>query len=174
MASERSDLSFVLTFLIAFALQMPPWLLAGVVWGVTMTGMVGLPILEACLGGLAWGVTVGAPVSTFFALGLAWRPSAVIPVPDRGRLPQALDRVCEKLGFKVLTESAEEAVLGPKWTLMRFGFQEVRLSFSGSEVTLSAPAFSFWSVKKELLRALSEELPSDHRIQTQPENPPRS
>lgn len=90
------------------------------------------------------------------AIGMAWRRSAEFRVRDTAAFRTALERACSKRRLIVLAETVDEIVLGPKWVLVRFRLQEVRVEFAGGTAVLSAPALAFGSIRKALQRELAK------------------
>lgn len=152
MPSPKSDMPFLAAYLVASALQLPLYLCAGLVWGGFMIVFAGWHLIDAILVGFAWGFAMWLLVGNILALGLAWRRSAELPAPDRAAFRTALERACSKLRLIVVSESADEVVLGPKRALVRFQQQEVRVEFVDGAAVLSAPAIVFGRIRKVIGR----------------------
>lgn len=156
MPSRKADMPFLAAHLLILALQLPIWLCAGLFWGGFMVFFAGWHPIGAAIGGFAWAFVMWLLVGNFLALGLAWRRSAELPAPDRTAFRTALERACSKLRLIVLSESADEVVLGPKRALVRFQLQEVRVGFVDGIAVLSAPALAFGRIRKVLGRELKQ------------------
>ena len=85
-----------------------------------------------------------------FAYGPAMEKQAAIAL-----IRAAVERACDKLRLIILSESADLMILGPKRVLIRLRTQEVRLAIKGDTAVLTAPALSFGTIRKEILRALA-------------------
>jgi hypothetical protein len=145
---------FLPAYLLVLAIQIPLWLGGGLLWAVLMIIGTGWHPVGALLAGLGWGFFMWLLVGNLFAVGLAWRRSAEIPVPDRFAFRAALGRACSKLRFIVLTESADAVLLGPKRALVRLQINEVWVEFVDGTAVLSAPAMVFGRIRKVLGREL--------------------
>jgi hypothetical protein len=154
--SKKVDLPFHVAYFWVMAFQLPVWLFGGLVWSLFMIALAGTNTVSAFLGGLAWGFFMWISVGSFLAIGLAWRREAELPILDRDEFRSALERACKKLRFKVLNETPDEVVLGPKRVLFRFQFQESRLEFADRMVVLKSPALFFGRIRKALKRELHQ------------------
>jgi hypothetical protein len=130
---------------------------AGVVWRVLMFLSIRPHPLNAIVGAFGWGLSMWLVCGNRFAVGLAWRRFAVLPVSDRVAFRVTLDRACNKLRLIVLSDSEDRIVLGPKGALVRFAMQETRVEFAEGTAVVSAPAFSLGAIKKALTREATEE-----------------
>lgn len=156
MKSVHSNVPFPIAYLLAMACQLPVWLCAGLLWAALMIVTAGAHPFNALVGGINWGFFMWVMVGNLMAIGLAWRRSTEFPVSDQTVLRTALQRICRKRPFIVLAESVDEMILGPKWALIRFRLQEVRMEFLGSTAVLSAPILSFGAIRKALEKELAE------------------
>ncbi len=156
MRSNKADMPFHTAYFLVLAFQLPLWLFGGLLWALFMIALAGSHPLSALLGGLAWGCGMWIFAGNIFAIGLAWRREAKFPALDRHEFRSALERACKKLRFKVLTETVDEVVLGPKRALFRFRLQESRLEFDDRMAVLKSPALSFGRIRKALNRALHQ------------------
>jgi hypothetical protein len=141
--SNKTDIPFHIAYFLVLAFQVPVYLLGGLAWALLMITLDGKQPLGALLGGLVWGFSMWILLGNMFAIGLAWRREAKFPMPNRDEFRSALESACRKLRLKVLTETADEVVLGPKWALFRFRFQESRLEFTNRIAVLTSPALFF-------------------------------
>jgi hypothetical protein len=162
----QPDLPFATAYVALLAIQVPVWLCAGLAWGAFMMALEGLHPFSALVAGVQFGACMWVLLGNLLAVGLAWRRSGELPAADREAFRSALERAARKLRLIVLAESEDEVVLGPKWALVRFRLQEVRVEFRGHTAVLSAPAPSLGVVRKALRRAL-EEAPAGARQASQ-------
>ena len=144
-----------LAYLLMLAILFPVWMVGGLIWGAFMVVTSGWTTAAAVAGGLRWGLTMWVLVGNLVAISVVWRRSGELPVPDRAAFRAAVERACDKLRLIILSESADLMILGPKRVLIRLRTQEVRLAFTGDTAVLTAPALSFGTIRKEILRALA-------------------
>jgi hypothetical protein len=155
MASNRSDLPFPAVFLLVLLVQLPLWLIGGLLWALLMALLARTHPVNALIGGLTWGICMWAVMGTLMAAGLAWRRSTTFPVRDRASFRAAVDEACRRSLLIVVAEAPDRIILGPKWTLVRFRLQESVLAFEGDRATLTASALAFSSIRKRLQKALT-------------------
>ncbi len=156
MRTGRSDMSFPVTYLTVLAVQIPLWLCGGLMWAGFMMVIAGSHPINALIGGLEWAFFMWLLCGNLFAAGLAWRRAAEFRVEDRAQFRAALRRACGGLRLKVLAETPDEVVLGPRWALIRFRHHEIRVLFGDGVAIVNGPALSFRSFRRGLTRALAE------------------
>lgn len=161
MRSDESEMPFAIKYLLVLGAQGPIWLCGGLIWAGFMIALGSHPS-NALVGGFVWGLFMWLVCGNLLAVGAVWRRSAEFSAPDRAAFRVVLDRTCPRLLMKVLAESADDVVLGPRWTLIRFRLQEVRVVFDGEVATVSGPALSFGTIRRRLARALDE--PQDDEL----------
>jgi hypothetical protein len=154
--SKKADMPSHVAYFLVLALQVPLWLFGGLLWSALMIALEGSRPLNALLGGLVWGFFMWIVAGNILAIGFAWRRKAKFPVADRDEFHSVLERACQKSRFKVLAETADEVILGPKWVLFRFQLQESRLEFTNRMAVLTSPALFFGRIRKALKRALHQ------------------
>lgn len=156
MRTDKSEMSFPVAYLIVLATQIPLWLCIGLFWALFMMLAAGSRPGNALIGGLCFALAMWLVCGNLFALLLAWRRSAEFSAPDRTAFRAALDRACTQVKLKVLAETPDELVLGPRWVLFRFRLQEARVVFDGSKATITGPAMSLGALRRSLTLALAE------------------
>jgi hypothetical protein len=156
MTPRSSETPFLAGYLILFAVQFPVWMVAGMCWALGMTLVFAHHPIGSFVGGLAWGFFMWLVCGNIFAIGLAWRKSTEFPAPNREEFLATLGKVGEKIRLKILSESANEVVLGPKKVLVRFRLQETRVAFKDGRAVLTGPALSMWGLKRRLKHALAQ------------------
>lgn len=159
--SGDSQMSFLATYLVVQVAQIPIWLCSGMVWAGLMIVLAGREPFNALIGGFWWALFMWLVCGNLLAVGSAWRRSIEFPAPDRAEFRSALDRACARIRLKVLAESPDEIVLGPRWALIRFRLQEVRVVFDGESATVTMPALLYGSVKRRITSALAESADND-------------
>jgi hypothetical protein len=154
MPTKKHDLPFATAYLVVLTIQLPVWMCAGQFWAFLTAFLSNGDPVAAIPAGLAWGICMWVVMGNLFAIGLGWRRTTVLPIPDRETFLVALKSVCDKLRLVILAAGEDELVLGPKRALIRFRMVEVRFEMSEEDVVLSAPAISFGSIRKALRREL--------------------
>jgi hypothetical protein len=142
-------------YLLVLLAQGPLWMIGGILWGAWMIAVAGFRPLDALFGGLGWGAFMWIFAGNIFAIGLTWRRSLTVAMPDREAFKEAMERAGTKAKLTILTETPDEMVLGPRRALIRFPIQETRVQFENGKAIVTAPALSFWAVKKALSRELA-------------------
>jgi hypothetical protein len=155
MPPNKPDTSFFVPYTVVLAVQLPVWLLGGLIWTGLMILMGSNPA-GVLYGGLFWGLFMWVLMGNLFAIGLAWRRSTKFIVADRTAFRDALERVCGKLRLIVLNETNDRVILGPKRVLVRFSLQESRIAFANGKAILTANALLFGRIRKALKRELSQ------------------
>jgi hypothetical protein len=148
------DLPFFVTYLLAIAIQLPIWIVAGIFWGSFMMIAVEWHAVRAVVAGIAWGFAMWLFLGNILAIGMAWRPSAKFLISNHAALRAAVMQTCDKLKLEVSDESADRIVLRPKRALVRLRISEVRIAFCDSHAILTSQALAFWTVKRVLSKAL--------------------
>lgn len=161
MLSHKTEMPFLIAYFLVLTVQIPIWLCAGLLWTGFMVILAGSHPVGALIGGLGWGFFMWLLVGNLLAVGMAWRRAAEIPASDRALFRKALERACKTLRLIVLTESADEVVLGPKRALIRFQLQEVLVEFVDDIAVLRAPALAFGRIRKVLAREVNQETASE-------------
>jgi hypothetical protein len=163
MPPDRSDLPFRAAYLWTMADFLPVSLCGGLFFALATVPFSPVPG-RAFVGGLAWGLFMWLSVGSIAAVGFAWRRSAVLPVGNRQVFPSAVERVCEKFRLVALSGSSDQVVLVPRRVRLvlfmsrreRVRCQKVCIDLLGGTARLTAPALTFWDLKREFRRALSE------------------
>lgn len=151
-----ADQPLAVTYLILLALQVPGWVLGGLAWAVSMTVLAGWHPATAVIGGLGWAFFMWLFLGNLLTIGFVWRRSAELPVRDRAAFRAMVGRACGRLRLKVLAESLDEMILGPRRALVRFREQEVWAQFAGGVATVTGPALSLGAVRRGFVRASAE------------------
>lgn len=156
MRAGDSEPPFLIAYLTALAAQIPIWLCAGLMWEGIMIALVGRRPVNPLIDGLGMALFLWLSCGNLLALGFAWRRTAHFHAPNRTQFRSALDQACDRLKLKVLTESPHKVVLVPRRSLIRIRPQEIWITFTDEEATVTTPAISIGAVRQALVRALAE------------------
>jgi hypothetical protein len=114
LPTERTGLPFVTSFLLEMADTALHFLVVGLLFALAVGTFLDMRPALALACGLTWGFLMWAFVGGLLATSFAWRPSATILVASRQKFAPAIDRACERFRLRVMDDTPDRVVLGPK------------------------------------------------------------
>jgi hypothetical protein len=131
------------------ALQIPIWLIGGLLWGVLMAYLMNGPLVTWLIGGVLWGVWMCLCFALFFLIGLR---EIVVRLPAEQTDPsQRLLEAFASVRYTIVERAPTAFVCAPRhWIGRRFQCNRLQVRFGEGIVELTGPAFVVNKVRKRL------------------------
>jgi uncharacterized membrane protein len=139
--------------LLAIALNIPVWGIAGLGWGLFMAVLMGGNFVGWLIGGLYWAIFMWLTFSILFLILL--RDIVIrIPINKNAALDNQLAEAVKRLRYTVEQRSSTDFVCKPKsWLPRLLEMNRVDVHVMDDGVELAGPATTVKKVRKKLLRS---------------------
>jgi hypothetical protein len=140
--------------LLAIALNIPVWGIAGLGWGLFMTLWMGGDLVRWLIGGVYWGIAMWITFSILFFILL--RDLVIrIPINTNAGLDKQLAEAVKRIRYTVEQQSPADFVCKPKsWVPRLLEMNRLDVHVMDDNVEVSGPAVTVKRVQKKLLSGL--------------------